>query len=381
MHEAWIKREAHGIAIRAAAQSKNGTEPDELLGTAIEELQTLRRTMLSSSGKTRPIEFRSPAQLRSYKINPELVLAGDFHIMRNDWFVIGGAPCVGKSRAAVALAVAGATGGTWFNLPIHRQFKTMIVQNENAQHRLSTELRDIECQELDDRLLISLQPEGGINFANKNFRAALRDDIAAFKPDVVILDPWNAVTKDEKAESYLSSFQDIRSVIPPGENSPAVGIVAHTRKPRADERTSGRGLLNLLAGSYVLGSVPRTVFAIQAASDDPEDARVVWTCCKNNNGPLGARSAWFRLSGLFAPCEDFDWEAFEHPEKGRAGISRADVREIFNGGKTSLPRNDAAKKLQEASGFSRSTCYNALELDGRFSGNLVLKKGDLSWRD
>jgi hypothetical protein len=41
------------------------------------------------------------------------------------------------------------------------------------------------------------------------------------------------------------------------DDAPALGIVAHTRKPRAEERANGRALLNLLAGSYVIGSVPR----------------------------------------------------------------------------------------------------------------------------
>jgi hypothetical protein len=69
-------------------------------------------------------------------------------------------------------------------------------------------------------------------------------------------------------------------------------------KPRTEERANGRALLNLLAGSYVIGSVPRAVFIMQAASDDTEDKRIVWTCCKNNDGELGARSV---CRMLFSP--------------------------------------------------------------------------------
>ena len=57
---------------------------------------------------------------------------------------------------------------------------------------------------------------------------------------------------------------------------------------------------------------------MQAASDDTTDNRVVWTCCKNNDGDLGARSAWERRNGLFAPVADFDWTAFDAPEKDNA---------------------------------------------------------------
>jgi hypothetical protein len=48
-----------------------------------------------------------------------------------------------------------------------------------------------------------------------------------------------------------------------GDAGPAIGVVAHTRKPQGDERVSGRSLLNMLAGSYVLGSVARTAFVMQ----------------------------------------------------------------------------------------------------------------------
>ena len=59
-------------------------------------------------------------------------LVGDQHITRGSIFIIGGAPGVGKSRAAVALAEAGATSHDWFGLKVHSRFKTLIVQNENG---------------------------------------------------------------------------------------------------------------------------------------------------------------------------------------------------------------------------------------------------------
>ena len=78
------------------------------------------------------IEFRSPLQLKAFMPPPGLVLAGDFHIVKGSVSVIGGAPGVGKSRAAVALAVAGATQSDWFGLKVHRRFKVFIVQTENG---------------------------------------------------------------------------------------------------------------------------------------------------------------------------------------------------------------------------------------------------------
>jgi hypothetical protein len=48
------------------------------------------------------VECLSPSQLADYQPPPGVVLVGDNHLVRGSVFVIGGAPGVGKSRAAVA---------------------------------------------------------------------------------------------------------------------------------------------------------------------------------------------------------------------------------------------------------------------------------------
>ena len=326
------------------------------------------------------IEFRSPSQLKAFVPPAGSVLVGACHIVRGSVFVIGGAPGVGKSRAAVALAEAGATGFEWFGLTVHRKFRTMIIQSENGEHRLKDEFSELDADVLDPWVRVCVPPPFGLTFDREDFRAVLAAAIAEFKPDVIILDPWNGVARDDKAADYLETFQLVRSVIPAGDNAPALGIVAHTRKPKADERSTGRGLLATLAGSYVLGSVPRCVFVMQPASDDTEDRQVVWTCCKNNDGQLGARSAWVRSNGLFASVPDFDWEAFADAGKAeRRTITDADMTLVFENGAKPLTRTEARDALT-AAGAGRSAAYEALKLDGRFAGRLTEADGLLSWK-
>jgi hypothetical protein len=325
------------------------------------------------------IEFRSPLQLKNFKPPPGLVLVGDCHIVKDSVFVIGGAPGVGKSRGSVALAVAGATGADWFGLEVHRKLKVMIIQNENGEFRLSKEFAELNCDALEDYIRVCPPPPYGLCFQREDFRAQLAAVIAEFKPDIVIFDPWNAAARDEKAREYIETFDLLRSVLPLGDDAPAVGIVAHTRKPKADERARGRALLNLLAGSYVLGSVPRTVFVMQAASDDTTDNRIVWTCCKNNDGELGARTAWERRNGLFAPVADFDFDAFDAPEKDRREIiTEADVRAVFENG--ALTKAEAAKQLESNTGAHRTSCYRALEPRGRFGKHLHVEGERINWK-
>jgi hypothetical protein len=189
------------------------------------------------------IEFKTPLQLKSFVPSSDIVLIGDCHIVRGSIFVIAGAPGVGKSRGAVALGEAGATGDDWFGLAVHRRFKTMIIQTENGAFRLSKEFAELDCDALENYVRICPPPPLGMCFGREDFRIQLAKAIRDFAPDVVILDPWNAAARDDKQKDYLDTFALIRSIIPASDNSAALGIVAHTRKPKGDERTTGRGLL------------------------------------------------------------------------------------------------------------------------------------------
>ena len=157
-------------------------------------------------------------------------------------------------------------------------------------------------------------------------------------------------------------------------------IVAHTRKAKSGDRSSGVALLNELLGSTKLGSAPRCAFVMQAASNDTTDNRVVWTCCKNNDGEKGARTAWRRSGGMFLPCTDFDWDEFDNPTGGgRLTITEVEMAALFSNRKAAA-RKVLSEELMERTGCGKSAAYNALSPDGRFKGQLTETDGLLSWR-
>jgi hypothetical protein len=317
-------------------------------------------------------KFYSPGECREYQPPEGYVLVGDCHIVRGSVTVIAGAPGIGKSRAGTALAVAGATGQDWFGLKVHHRFKTAILQGENGRYRLKTEFADLDETTLNEYIRVSDRPPYGLAFDSFEFRQALTAFLNEFKPDVLLLDPWNGIVRDERQKDYREAFDHIFDVLPKSGQSPAIVIVAHTRKPQAGERRTGRALLHELSGSHSLGSVPRCVFVMEAASDDEADGRVVWTCCKNNDGEAGSRTAWLRGNGLFAPCRDFDWETFDAPPaNGNPTITQEDVSRLFEQGRRRLALKTAVAELQESTGFGRTACYSALELKGRFRGHLA----------
>src|SRR5262245_2800932 len=297
-----------------------------------EEIAVLGVLADKSRGTREPlIKFFRPSQLRSYEPEKDIVLVGDCHVMRGEVFVIGGEPGVGKSTAATELAFSGATGRDWLGLPVHARFRTMIIQTENGCYRLRDEYRARGlADEIEDYILVSEPPPYGLTLGHSDFQSDIKTAIDEFRPDVVILDPWNAAAKDDKQADYIAAFDSLRNILPKGKDRPALGIVAHTRKPKPDEkRIGGTGLMHLLAGSYILSSVPRTILIMVPGTAEETDNSVVLFNPKNSNGPCAGRTAWERKPSGFNPLPDFDWQAFDNGKGGRKVIRFEHIREAL----------------------------------------------------
>lgn len=325
--------------------------------------------------KKKFLHFFKPSELAAYQVPDDVPLIGDLHVYKGGIFVLGGAPGVGKSFALSQLAISGATGTAWFGLPVHRRFKTMILQAENGMVRLASEYQ-VHCETagLDEWVRVSSDVDT-FAFENEDFCAEFRAEIEAFGPDVIVLDPWNRAARDSMEKDFRAAFDAILSCMAEGDKRPALMIVAHTRKPRMGEKVNGRGLLNLLSGSLVLGSIPRAAFILQAASDDTEKNEFVFCCCKNNNGPLGKATAWKREGVKFAgPLENFDWDAFNNGSTGggkNAKIEEHHLEEIFDHGRVWMTLNEAYKKLRTLTEAGREAAYRALDVEkGRFRHRL-----------
>lgn len=317
----------------------------------------------------RKLKFYDPLELANYKVPEGYCLVGDMHLTEGGVFVLGGASGIGKSRALTALAVSGATRKPWFGMPVHRKFKTLIIQAENGLVRLSAEYGELDATALQGWVKVSGNADT-LDFADLEVKRGIQEVLLDFRPDLVVLDPWNRATRDNMEKDYRETFNSVLACLDVLDPRPALVICAHTRKPRQGEKAHGRGLLNLLSGSLVLGSLPRSAFILQTATDDPEDNRIVFTCTKNNDGKhLGAPSAWNRAAkGYEGPIEDFDWDEFygESTMK-KPAVTVEHLKGIFDDGKTWLSKSDAAKQLMAAADVGRSTAYDALKIDGKFA--------------
>ncbi|HEY1170330.1 MAG TPA: AAA family ATPase [Verrucomicrobiae bacterium] len=360
------KRRLLGIAGRQAVRLSS----DENLkgGQLTDAVRTLVDMVLVSKAdkpSKKLLNFHSQASIRSWVAPDDLFLVGQGLITRGEVILIGGAPGIGKSRAALALAVSGATGRDWFGLPVRNRFRTLIIQCENGRHRLKSDFDALADAGIDlaDAVMVTDCPDVGLKFACPAFRAEVKAEIERFKPSVVVVDPWTEATQGDKKEDYQNALANIRSCLPKGDNAPALIIVCHTRKPQGEEKTSGRGLLNLIAGSYTIGSAARTAFVIQKASDEPDDTRRVWTCCKANNCEMPPATAWDCSIASFEPLPDFDWTSFQAGGKtsGRpAKVSEEDIRTVLADGRRAA-KKVVVDELMENCDCVASNAYEALK--------------------
>jgi len=329
------------------------------------------------------LSIKKPSEFTNLDIPKDFILMGDTHLTRGGLTVLGGWPGVGKSRAALGLAIAGATGADWMGHEIHFRFRTLVIQCENGPFRLKSELSEaMPAGGLDDWLRISEPPHYGLAFRESGFRAELSRVISDWKPGLLIIDPWNRAADGDKQADYRGALDSIFACLPVlAVEKPAVLIVHHMRKKGSDAvRKTGRDLLHELAGSYQIGSAARCVFALEPASADVTDETVVLTCCKNNDGREGETSAWYRRNGLFDPNPDFDMSAYlkggdsEHRRKVPADAIAKALR-----GMAGETRSQAVARLTAAGLCARTKAFEILKSDP--SHIVTDEKGRLWWKE
>jgi hypothetical protein len=316
------------------------------------------------------IEFFGPTELAAYVEPAGHVLLGDYVLQRGAMTLLLGAPGVGKSRAALWLAAKGAVGeGSWFGLPLRASFRSLVIQNENGMPRLARDFRALQLPaEARDSIRVCTPPPLGMQFGEVAFRAALKAEVLRFEPSLVILDPWNSVCLDSMERDFQEGLGHVREVLASVALPPALLVVHHLRKPRADDRARGRSLVNLGAGSYTLNSTARATLVLQAASDAVEDQRVVFNVAKANDSvsPWPARTAWRLHPEGFEAVVDFDWAAFDGEESREGKIRAEHIREVLRGGAW-INLSDARRALEVAAGCGHSAAYDAFKPGSKFA--------------
>ena len=133
----------HGGQLQAMADRGDLSGASKLLSDFVHPSIHLGEMDGRTNGKSW-FDVWKPSKFIGFTPPDDFVLVGDCHLVRGGLSVLGGAPGVGKSRAGIGLAIAGATGSKWMGYDVHAKFKTLILQCENGEFRLKNELTDIK---------------------------------------------------------------------------------------------------------------------------------------------------------------------------------------------------------------------------------------------
>lgn len=336
--------------------------------------------------KRKSVMAVKPTEHMKYQPNETLGLIGDGDITKGyqGVTIIAGPPGSGKSMVGSSLAIAGAIGaGYWMGRKIHRKFRTLIIQCENGAARLKKEFEAMKANypdvDFDDAMRVTLPPEGGLPFHRPEFRREIGRLVEEFKPDVIILDPWTAVAAEDASKEIIDKLAEIRSMLPPGDACPALVIVAHTKKPRSEDKGSrGRALMYAVSGSQALVSTARCVYVLLPFTDDIQDRRVLWACSKlsdSENPP--ADTVWERrLGGMFKHCDDNPEDYFaEDRRENRDWLTPEMIQFVLKDGATMTASRLAANLADHFNdGKGKSSVHKWLKKP-EFAGLLVEHAG------
>lgn len=364
LREAANRRRLLDFARRVADHAEDATmDPRQLLAEA-----GALTAAAAGQDKAATLRVWRPSELLEHQPPTHLQLVGDNELVMGyeGVVVLAGPGSSGKSLAVDALALAGAIGkGEWMGRSVHRPFRTLIIQAENGMRRLKKIIEEFQRHHpkanIEDAIRISSPPEGGIPFHRPDFRDAVRREVEAFKPDLVVLDPWSQVATEDAAKEVVDKLGEIRSCFPTGDNCPGLLIVAHTKKPRPEDVRKGRGLTYLVSGSVALPNTARCVYVLLPWSDEMEDDRVYFACPKLNDGQMYAASVWHRKLGTFferdTKTDAREWGK-EEPDEAR-GITELDLEEAFET-QSVLAKSALVKRLMKRCGCSEPTAYRAI---------------------
>ena len=251
---------------------------------------------------------------------------------------------VGKSRLALHLALAQILGRGWIDFQLHGPPRRwLIIGNENSARRFKAELRMMlhdatptERTLVAGHLFIQALVDDTADSLSLDDQIALklwRETAALVRPDVLVVDPWEAVIPGSDCNDAVATrdgVRQLRAIFSPFSPRFTPLIVHHAREgAEAARKAEGFDAGAFAKGSKTLRSMAR--FGINVAPEDADDgARVVLACGKMNNArKFTTRGAIMDDSTHhYSRNPDFDVEAWRADVEGKRGGKSCSIRDV-----------------------------------------------------
>lgn len=318
-----------------------------------------------------PFRVWTLGELRKLEVPAHINLVGDYHIRKGANTVLVGGWGLGKSFAALWLAILGVRGeGNWLGYRIQRKFKTLIIQSENDWVRLILDSKRVTLpDDFNEMVKIVEFDFGQADIQNERVFDGLRKLIEENEFDLIVFDPWNAFTEDNHERDVKAALRRVLSLCKGlgSEKAPATLILTHVKKARPEDNHQGRQNAEKAAGSYVLLSNARCIINYDPFTQEPNEKRVIVYCTKKNLGKdAGGITAWEQVDDGFLEIEDFDYDQWKQDAKKskepKATLRIEHLLEAMKGGP--MTRKELGKRLQELAGVTDSTVSDYLKKDG-----------------
>lgn len=305
------------------------------------------------------------------------LLVGDSVIELGENALLYGPPGSFKGFAVGSLMAAGAWGrGNWLGFPVNARFASLWVNCENGRRRLRDQFAKMDLPpDAADFIHITDIPDVW-NLGDVRLAGEIRQTIIDQRIRLVVFDTVSNFIEDELARHFALFFAGLNTLLSGLPERPAVLLIHHSRKPKADDK-GARGLLNLISGHQTLQRRSRSIIFLGRVSDELKERRVVAAVLKcSNSGETEGRKIALELGAAHTLEElsDFNWDEWEQGGATKGPKARAvtgdHIRELFGHGETWLPQAEAAEKLQEIADVGRSAAYDAL----KYYGHLIVKK-------
>lgn len=284
---------------------------------------------------------------------------------------------VGKSRLLLQLAIADILKFEFIGFELKGAARRwLIMGNENSARRYQDELRrmmrDLTPEQrrlVAENLCIQVPVDDRSDSLSLDDLPAVklwRETAAIIRPDVLAVDPWEAVIPGGDCNDAVATREGVRAlraIFSPHSQRFTPLIVHHAREgAEAARQAEGFNAGAFVKGSKTLRSMAR--FVINVAPEDPDDGgRVVLACGKvNNSRKFTTRGAIMdEATYLYERNPDFDVEAWRADVEGKRGGKSCSIRNVWEavaGGKHSA--GDIVKAVKEETGASERTVKRRL---------------------
>ncbi len=256
---------------------RNASDPNQQIDVVIAEMQDALQSATDklSSG----IHDLFPAlrldDLQNYTTPPDYSLAGDGWIRRGAGCLFTGGTGLGKTVLANQIAVSLAAGIKILGcIPVHGAYRIEYIGAENDEETLKRDFLSIikhakgkPCPAL---VQANLHIHHVYGLAGAGFSAWLADQTKKTRPDLIIIDPYQAYlpgqTDINSTASFLSFIQPVNQII--RDNNCALLLVAHTPKPKDRESWTARESVYMAAGTSAISNWARTSAELTTADED-----------------------------------------------------------------------------------------------------------------